>query len=136
MRSRDLFMGGVIGRRAARLALWTFPTLAALLAGDGRAALAAEPPPELLEALDRGRDGERVARAAETLAKDYRSHPRASHSRAGKPASAPRIASRSSTTPLYSMRSAGRNFLPDESTRSEAGNAASREIAPARVAHV
>jgi cell division protein FtsN len=41
-------------------------------------AFAADPPPEVLDTLAHGKNGPEVARAAEALLKDYRSHPRAS----------------------------------------------------------
>ena len=54
-----------------------FATSAALGAHVPRA-YAADPPPDVLDTLAHGKDGPEVARAAEALLKDYRSHPRAS----------------------------------------------------------
>jgi cell division protein FtsN len=71
MRSRDLSIAG--RGRGIAIAL----TALTLVLTDDRVQ-AAEPSPELLEALAHGRDGAQVARAAETLLKEHRSHPRAS----------------------------------------------------------
>src|SRR6188474_1432553 len=84
-RSRVLPFGTLVlwyGRGAMRLrdlAVFSllFATSAALGAHVPRA-FAADPPPEVLDMLAHGKNGSEVARAAEALLKDYRSHPRAS----------------------------------------------------------
>jgi tetratricopeptide (TPR) repeat protein len=69
------------GRGAMRLrdlAVFSLLFATAALGAHGPRAFAADPPPEVLDTLAHGKNGPEVARAAEALLKDYRSHPRAS----------------------------------------------------------
>ncbi|HWN81068.1 MAG TPA: tetratricopeptide repeat protein, partial [Candidatus Udaeobacter sp.] len=66
MRLRDLAVSTLLLAASAGLGARSAP------------AFAADPPPEILDTLAHGKNGSEVARAAEALLKDYRSHPRAS----------------------------------------------------------
>src|SRR4029453_17461057 len=65
--------------RLRDLAVSSLVIVASALAGAGRAPVyAAGPPGDVLDTLAHGTNGPEVARAAEVILKDYRSHPRAS----------------------------------------------------------